>query len=79
MELAQRKEKPASNAFMAKCVKIIMTCTISISMHTNSFASVGWSVCVHCQQKEYLFSLPLDWLQIAIASAVPETELQTHT
>ena len=77
VELAQRKEKPTSTAFMAECVKIIMTCTVSISMHTNSLTSVGWSVCVHCQQKEQQFSSPLDWLQIA--SAVPETELQTHT
>ena len=60
---------------MAECVKIIMTCTVSISMHTNSLTSVGWSVCVHCQQKEQLFSSPLDWLQIA--SAIPGTELQT--
>ena len=52
VELAQRKEEPISTAFMAECVKIIMTCTVSISMHTNSLTSVGWSVCVHCQQKE---------------------------
>jgi hypothetical protein len=47
VELAQRKEKTASTAFMAECVKIIMTCTVSISMHTNSLTSVGRSVCVH--------------------------------
>ena len=52
VELAQRKEKSPSTAFMAECVKIIMICTVSISMHTNSLTSVGWSVCVHCQQKE---------------------------
>ena len=48
------------------CMKIIMTCTVSISMHTNNLTSVGWSMCMCTVSKKNNYSVsPLDWLQVA--------------
>ena len=49
------------------CMKIIMTCTVSISMHTNNLTSVGWSMCMCTVSKKNNYSVsPLDWLQVAM-------------